>query len=219
MNNEPGPSNGQYLPPPPSVPFYLTIRFSSSALPDLELAIENVNATPVPTVAHLKHQIRVLRPEDTRNRRLRLILAGRILHDHVQLKTLRTQHFLHVPVPSVKGKEKETLPRLWIHCSMGELLSDEEFMEEDGEKQVQSTIPLPAGFDRLRSAGFTDDEIVSLREQFQRFHGSRIGGEDGVDGTAMEERWLDEAIALGTAGHVDGDVIVELTNCRAVGFV
>jgi hypothetical protein len=98
----------------------------------------------------------------------------------------------------VKGKEKEVaVDRLWIHCSMGEQLQDEEFEEEEREKQTQSTLPLPVGFDRLRSAGFSDDDIASLRAQFQRFHGSRGDDEGVADVTAMEERWLDETIGLG----------------------
>ena len=82
---------------------------------------------------------------------------------------------------------------------MGEPLSDEEFEIEERDKQIQSTLPLPVGFDRLRSAGFSDDDIASLRTQFQRFHAVRVGDDDEgtVDVTAMEERWLDETIGLG----------------------
>jgi len=208
----PGPSNGHYSHSAqkdiPVLPFYLTIRFASSSLSDLEITVKDVNQEPPPTVAAVKRQIRVLRLEETHNRRLRLILSGKILNDNVLLKTLRSQHLRHVPLPtpSVKGKEKETVPRLWIHCSMGELLSDEEFMEEEErDKETPSTIPLPVGFDRLRSAGFTDDDIASLREQFQRLHGARISGEDeSTDIAAMEERWLDETIGLGNASSVEG---------------
>jgi hypothetical protein len=85
---------------------------------------------------------------------------------------------------------------------MGETLTDAEFEEEEREKQTQSTLPLPVGFDRLRSAGFSDDDIASLRAQFQRFHGSRGDEDDSVDVTAMEERWLDETIGLGGGGNV-----------------
>jgi hypothetical protein len=85
---------------------------------------------------------------------------------------------------------------------MGEPLTDEEFEVEEREKRTQSTLPLPVGFDRLRSAGFSDDDIASLRAQFQRFHGSRGDEDESVDITAMEERWLDETIGLGGAGGV-----------------
>jgi hypothetical protein len=85
---------------------------------------------------------------------------------------------------------------------MGETLTDAEFEEEEREKQTQSTLPLPVGFDRLRSAGFSDDDIASLRAQFQRFHGSRGDEDDSVDVTAMEERWLDDTIGLGGGGNV-----------------
>jgi hypothetical protein len=178
-------------------------------LTDLEITIPNVNASPPPTVATLKEQIRFLRPVETHNRRIRLILAGKVLVDQSLLKVIRAQHSRRpsfAPTPSVKGKEKEqVIHRLWIHCSLGEQVTDEEFEMEERVNQPQSTLPLPVGFDRLRSAGFTDDDVASLRVQFQRFHASRTGDEDdGVDITAMEERWLDETIGLGGSSAVDG---------------
>ena len=194
---------------PPPAPFHASIRFSSSSLTDLEITIPNVNETPPPTVAALKQQIRFLRPAETHNRRLRLILAGKVLHDQSLLKAVLqgVSRRPSIPAlhPSVKGKEKEPPPdRLWIHCSMGEHLSDEEFEQEEREKQTQSTLPLPVGFDRLRSAGFSDEDITSLRLQFQRFHSSRGDDNENVDVTAMEERWLDETIGMG-GGASTGD--------------
>jgi hypothetical protein len=203
-------SNGGTGTPVPIVPFHASVRFSSSSQPDLEVTVPNVNESPLPTIATLKQQIRFLRPVETHNRRLRLILAGKVLNDQALLKAIQKQHSrrrqsIPAVTPSVKGKEREPVPdRLWIHCSMGEPLSDEEFEEEEREKQVQSTLPLPLGFDRLRSAGFSDEDIASLRLQFQRFHGSRGDEADNVDLTLMEERWLDETIGLG-AGATPGD--------------
>jgi len=49
------------------------------------------------------------------------------------------------------------------YIAQWEPLSDEEFEEEGRENQTQSTLPLPVGFDRLRSAGFSDEDIASLR--------------------------------------------------------
>jgi DUF2407 ubiquitin-like domain/DUF2407 C-terminal domain len=199
-------------PPGPSLPilpFHASIRFSSSSLTDLEVTIPNVNESPLPTVLTLKQQIRFLRPAETHNRRIRLILAGKVLNDNTPLKAVQSQHRRRPSIapapPSLKGKEKEVvIDRLWIHCSMGEQLTDEEFEEEEREKQIQSTLPLPVGFDRLRSAGFSDDDIASLRAQFQRFHGSR-DEDEAVDVTAMEERWLDESIGLGGGTQSVGD--------------
>jgi hypothetical protein len=137
-------------------------------------------------------------------------LAGKVLHDQTPLKAIQKSHSRQHSIPaipsSVKGKEKEPVAdRLWIHCSMGEALSDEEFEEEEREKQTQTTLPLPVGFDRLRSAGFSDEDISSLRAQFQRFHSSREDDAEAVDVTAMEERWLDETIGMGgSANVVDG---------------
>lgn len=167
--------------------------------------VPNVNVTPLPTVSILKEQIRFLRPVETRNRRLRLILAGKVLGAHTPLKAVLSQHRRRPSIPpSVKGKEKDAAhDRLWIHCAMGEQLSDEEFEQEEREP-TQSTLPLPVGFDRLRSAGFSDDDIASLRAQFQRFHASNSDSDGGVDVTTMEERWLDETIGIGGAGVNDG---------------
>jgi len=194
----------------PVVPFYASIRFSSSSSTDLEVTIPNVNASPLPTVLEIKNQIRFLRPSETYHRRLRLILSGKVLNDHTPLKVIQRQQSrrpsIIAPPPSVKGKEKEGVPvdRIWIHCSMGEQLSDKEYEQEERESQsqptTQSTLPLPVGFDRLRSAGFSDDDIASLRSQFQRFHGARGDNDEEVDVTAMEERWLDETIGLGGGG-------------------
>lgn len=201
-------SNGSSISAPKVLPFHASIRFSSTSLSDLEITIPNTNASPLPTVFTLKQQIRFLRPGETHNRRLRLILSGKVLNDHTPLRAI--SHRARRPsippaTPSVKGKEKEVVvDRLWIHCSMGEQLQDEEFEEEEREKQTQSTLPLPVGFDRLRSAGFSDDDIASLRVQFQRFHGSRGDDEGVADVTAMEERWLDETIGLG-GGASGGD--------------
>jgi hypothetical protein len=199
--------------PPPVLPFHVSIRFSTTTLTDLEITVPNVNASPPPTVATLKEQIRFLRPSETHNKRIRLILAGKVLLDQSLLKVILAQHSRRPSIapapPSLKGKEKVVAHyRLWIHCSLGEQLSDEEFQEEERVNQTQSTLPLPVGFDRLRSAGFTDDDIASLRAQFQRFHASRSGDEDeDIDITAMEERWLDETIGLGSeSGSVDGGI-------------
>jgi len=191
------------------VPFDASIRFSSSGLGDLEINVPDVNEPPLPTVASLKDKIRFLRPAETHNRRIRLIIAGKVLRDHTPLKAVLAQHSRRPSIPrvppSLKGKEKETVAdRIWIHCSMGEKLSDSEFEEDERENQMHSTLPLPVGFDRLRSAGFSDDDIASLRTQFQRFHGSRGDDEETIDITAMEERWLDETIGLGGGSASDG---------------
>ena len=211
--SSPGPSKQRYeslalsstRPPDsslPAIPFRASIRFSSTVLGDLEITLPNINDSPLPTVLNLKEQIRFLRPSETHNRRLRLILGGKVLSDHTPLRAIQSLHkrrpSIPTALPSLKGKEKEVVhDRLWIHCSMGEQLSDEEFEEEERDKQTQSTLPLPVGFDRLRSAGFSDDDVASLRAQFERFHGSSGGDDEAVDITAMEERWLDETIGLG----------------------
>jgi hypothetical protein len=97
--------------PPPAIRFYASIRFSSSSLTDLEVTIPNVNELPLPTISTLKQQMRFLRPAETHNRRIRLILSGKVLGDHTQLKAILAQKRRRPSVPantlSIKGKEKE----------------------------------------------------------------------------------------------------------------
>src|SRR5438552_2963995 len=74
------------------IPFRASIRFSTSSLSDLEITIPNVDEAPLPTVSALKQRIRFLRPTETHNRRLRLVLSGKLLGDQTLLKTIHAQH-------------------------------------------------------------------------------------------------------------------------------
>lgn len=136
-------------PPPPAsgppTPISLLIRFSIS-LPDLALSIPFANTT---SVRNLKSQIRARLPPEQSRRRLRLIHSGKVLSDGSTLKQLR--HSRPLPPPpradSGKGKGKakavdedesegEQRRAVYVHCSVGEELSDEELLKEATDKEV-----------------------------------------------------------------------------------
>ncbi|KAK6360218.1 hypothetical protein TWF730_006368 [Orbilia blumenaviensis] len=112
---------------------------------------------------------------------------------------------------------------VYVHCSIGDELTDEDLAEEaETESQAihhPSTLPAPQGFDRLLNAGFTESDIAALRSQF---HGTLLNNSNtnsSIDGTgessnnntssglgfslldeesrrhalALEERWIDES--------------------------
>ncbi|KAK6504705.1 hypothetical protein TWF481_006644 [Arthrobotrys musiformis] len=112
-----------------------------------------------------------------------------------------------------------TTTGVYVHCSIGDELTDEDLAEEaETESQAihhPSTLPAPQGFDRLLNAGFTESDIAALRSQF---HGTLLNNTNttSIDGTvdvnatsglgfslldeesrrhalALEERWIDES--------------------------
>jgi hypothetical protein len=155
----------------PSAPS-LTIRFTTSD-PDLILPLPSPSTTSA-----LKHQIRALRPSLS-TRKLRLIHSGRVLSDNSAL-----------PLAS-SGEE-----RVWIHCSVGPVLSAHELATEsspllsEAAPSYTQPPPAPQGFDRLLSQGFSESEVAALRAQFAALHGEGEDGEEG-DVRVREDRWID----------------------------
>lgn len=120
-------------------------------------------------------------------RRLRLVHAGRILTDGIRLvpwldalesrarkasaaananrsptsPSFSATHS-YPPRTSTSSRDLETDNDIWIHCSIGP--EGEDVDEEEKQQQAQIT-PL-TGFDRLVSAGFSADDIESMRRQF-----------------------------------------------------
>lgn len=131
------PSSPRLHPLPP--PLLLTIRFSNG-LPDLHLDIQRPTATPV---IALKHLIRSRLEEPTSQRRLRFIHAGRILPDDAALSNV-LKAMPALPPPGSgggggggangKGKAVEgaapVTPRVYVNCSIGDLLTDKELGAE-----------------------------------------------------------------------------------------
>ncbi|KAK6345601.1 hypothetical protein TWF718_007511 [Orbilia javanica] len=126
----------------------------------------------------------------------------------------------HTDIKDAKTSAPATTTGVYVHCSIGDELTDEDLAEEaETESQAihhPSTLPAPQGFDRLLNAGFTESDIAALRSQF---HGTLLNNSNNstsIDGTgdatvssglgfslldeesrrhalALEERWIDES--------------------------
>lgn len=139
------------LKPPPTIDndtldLHLTVRFSAS-LPDLFLTI-SLTDQPYANTSTLKQLIRTHLPDDYRNRRIRLIYAGKALGDDTplgaSLKRTPSRPPSRTPTPApyddVKGKGKAPVrdpplrpapTRIYIHCSIGDVvLSPTELAQE-----------------------------------------------------------------------------------------
>lgn len=141
--------------------YEITVRFSAS-LPDLQVSIP---ANDGPTTATLKQRIRTSLPEDLRDKRIRLIYAGKALDDATplssSLKRLVSRPPSRAPTPGPydsgaedtrsSSKSKGKLPirdppaaRIYIHCSIGDVtLSPEDLANETrlAITTTQSTSP------------------------------------------------------------------------------
>ncbi|KAL7275566.1 hypothetical protein RUND412_001492 [Rhizina undulata] len=212
---------------PSASPLSITVRFAIS-LPDLTIFIPDSQTT---TLYTLKRQIREARPADAGRRRLRLIYAGKVLTDgfplSTQIKPPKPPPQQTPPKPDPKGKGKakepdEVVHKVYIHCSIGDELSDEELAKEAQDQatpaptHTPSTLPQPLGFDRLLSAGFTEADVAALRSQFNRLHGN-LGSEDT---RILEDRWIDESagqgqqLADGSPAGTNEDILIG----TAIGF-
>jgi len=144
--------------------FEVTVRFSAS-LPDLPLSIPLSDA---PTTATLKQRIRLSLPDDLKNKRIRLIHAGKALDDATPLSTSlkrpvsRPPSRIPTPGPYDSGAETDTptarsklkgkaavrdppLPpqqRIYIHCSIGDVtLSDSDLASEAALATTEPATP------------------------------------------------------------------------------
>ncbi|OQE43404.1 hypothetical protein PENCOP_c003G02761 [Penicillium coprophilum] len=131
-------------------PLLITVRFSAS-IPDLQLDVPNPETT---TGAGLKQLIRAELPKTLSSNRIRLIYAGRGLEDTaaltVSLKLPPSPSRSPRPVadqsetPDEDGKGKQpvrdTRPRLYIHCSIGDIALSKQDLAS--EASVASTVLL-----------------------------------------------------------------------------
>lgn len=113
--------------------------------------------------------------------------------------------------------------RIYVNCSLGDELSDEDLAEEAAaaEKAPESptttskgdaapppsTRPRPRGFDRLLTTGFTPSEISTLRTQFvsiqsERYPPDALPSPDTM--RSLEDAWIDSN-AAGGGGPRPGD--------------
>jgi hypothetical protein len=102
--------------------------------------------------------------------RLRIIFLGKILQDEQVIAR----------VAPADAKE------IVVQCSVTEGIQEQESTAEtEVEAGEGSTAPAPRGFDRLREAGLSDEDIANLRAQFNR----EGGDEDAA--LSAEEAWID----------------------------
>ncbi|GAA5949151.1 hypothetical protein JCM10213_007107 [Rhodosporidiobolus nylandii] len=99
-----------------------------------------------------------------------------------------------------KGKEKEGAQakeeddRIWLHCSVGDAEEEEEKPAEGQDEKAQTSQITPLqGFDRLREAGFSDEDIDNLRAEFRERRGlaeDAAEDDDAEHQRALEEQWM-----------------------------
>jgi hypothetical protein len=221
----------------------LVVRFTAS-IGDISLTIESPQTT---SGLSLKQLIRKQLPASYTSKRLRLIYAGKVLPDadalssSLNLDFHRRNNYQSQNRTNTKGKQPvrdSTLNpplKLYIHCSIGDSLSEKELREEvtaanAAEQALQSPTseaaaapdtgtaarnagngasPAPRGFDRLLSTGFTATEVAALRAQFLTILSHTHTPDTMPSGTAlsaMEDRWLDSDANTAGGASGSGDV-------------
>ncbi|KIK23542.1 hypothetical protein PISMIDRAFT_455869 [Pisolithus microcarpus 441] len=178
----------------------LTIRFTEGN-PDLVLRVVEKDS-----VRDVKVKIAIERPQ-LADRRLRLIHAGRLLTDGIRLHPWLTA--LEEKQHRVTSTSEESHPPAqssmitWLHCSVGPVI--ERGTESEERPQVAQIQPL-SGFDRLATAGFSEEDIANFGRQF---HGQSsanyldlaMENDDDYDehARALEEQWIDSLDDAGNA--------------------
>lgn len=180
----------------------LTVRFSAS-IPDLLLDITTPATT---TSAGLKQLIRAHLPSELSAHRLRLIYAGRGLEDATPLTTsLRLPPSwpaiaaTRTSTPSEKGKEpvreqhdQQQQPRLYIHCSIGDIVLSETDLAE--EAATASTL--------FRKQDDDDDGALTP-EQKRRVKQQQQKQQEEASSTTPAPRGFDRLLSAGfTAAEV-----------------
>lgn len=126
----------------------------------------------------------------------------------------------------MKVVQEDQIP-IYIHCSIGDVLSAAELAQEAAlldestqasrsqehqhqqqQHQHQQSITAPRGFDRLLSAGFTQQEIASLRAQFLQLQSYTHTPDTMPTATELrllEDRWLDDSTGGSGGGGLVGE--------------
>lgn len=212
----------------PQQPGLLIIKFSESSLDDLHLEVPNLYDCSVPS---LRREIRRKVGGITLNRRMRLIHGGKILTDSTNIardvannRASSLRNWRNVGETDSTTSLTEIAPtpiRLFIHCSLGNILTPQELQNEgqmETEAPNRSTLPELRGFDRLRETGFSEEDIIQLRHQFGQLYGyGTNNGTNREEMTRMEEQWIDTGVMdtlPGSTSLVSGDYIDDM-----IGFL
>ncbi|KAF8549221.1 hypothetical protein OG21DRAFT_1500545 [Imleria badia] len=198
----------------------LTIRFTEG-IPDLVLFVTNTDA-----VRDVKAKIVAARPQ-LKDRRLRLIHAGRLLTDgtllHSWLSTLEDrQSRATSPSTDTASSSPQSHIITWLHCSVGPKI--ELGAETEDTQQVAQLRPL-RGFDRLVAAGFSEEDISNFRRQFHSQSSSNyldieIENDEDYDehARALEEQWIDSMDSVGNAPLVQTSAQSMILRGIVMGF-
>ncbi|KAL1917631.1 uncharacterized protein VTP21DRAFT_4024 [Calcarisporiella thermophila] len=167
-------------------PFTLHIRFAEGG--DLSLSVRSTD-----TVSQLKEKVQRARPALS-GKYLRFVYQGRLLRDAETLEQTGV------------SKRDMSLP-IYIHCS-----ASDSPPSRTSESQIRQITPL-TGFDRLREAGFSEEDIRNIRTQFHQLHGTSVNGEINEQTLNMEEDWIENAGETLPDGTVQGayyDMVIGL---------
>lgn len=195
---------------------YIKILFTNETIQPILLEITNVPSTNL-TLKSLRQTIRNIKHSETDQRTLRLLKSGSIITESFY-KTQVTRYLNS----NINGNDDPFL----LHCVIGiDKISNpveiQQFEQQDddgvshlGNSQNQNGNGMGAiGFDRLRSVGFSDQEIDLLRSQFRSTYGDLENrGDDDDDDTdnnnnqnsngndetnirELEEQWMENGVA------------------------
>ncbi|KAJ1922629.1 hypothetical protein IWQ60_006396 [Tieghemiomyces parasiticus] len=105
---------------------------------------------------------------------------------------------------------EDIIEPVFIHCAVSD--------PPPPETTSEPAPPTPVGFDRLRDAGFSEQEIGNIRDQFHMFQGNQpnIDNEDQIRN--MEEEWMDNGGQNAAVDGVSGQGYTELFQGFCIGF-
>ncbi|KAJ1935827.1 hypothetical protein FBU59_005260 [Linderina macrospora] len=175
------------------------VRFSSGSS-DLQLSLPEDT-----TISALKEQIYQQRADELAGKYLRLICTGRVLQDQLTLR--------HYNITANDDNSEDAVPH-FVHCLATDIAPERSQQQRSDESVVDSAIEPARGFDRLRDAGFSDEDIENLRVQFHRANGTSL--DDSENARAIEDSWMDstaqdapqETPAFGSKYHMLGGLLM-----------
>ncbi len=167
--------------------YELIIRFVGN-VKDLEIPLSSEIQLKDVSTPFIRRRIRSAKPALAR-KRLKLIHNGRVLMNHTDFDK-ELGYYRNM------DRDPGAPVRIYIHCMVGEDLTDEELAHEEKlEKQpTKSTTEAPKGFDRFLSQGFSQQDVADLRNQFRRMHGGYLSGQSEDAMRNLEDRWIDSTV-------------------------
>ncbi|CCF59219.1 hypothetical protein KAFR_0G01850 [Kazachstania africana CBS 2517] len=184
----------------------IKVVFTDDRISPISLNITKISPVSKVTIIWLRKMIRELKPSETKDHALRFLKSGTI----ISASAFNEQIISYINSTNADA--------FFIHCMIGvdELSSEEVLHEEQNDDSGRlnnvnnGTETMGAiGFDRLRSIGFSDEEIELLRSQFRSTYGDVLQNNDvdegnDVDGSGgesdrtsrrnireLEEQWME----------------------------